>query len=58
MTHWVPGMASEVELHINGLIDLPVIFQKAAYSHLFDTPPSLGAWLGWVAMGCKSHQLP
>ncbi|CAK9005985.1 unnamed protein product [Durusdinium trenchii] len=43
----VPGLTyangSEVELRINGLIDLPVIFQKAAYSQLFDQPPKWGA---------------
>ena len=43
-----------MELHINGLIDLPVIFQKAAYSHLFDTPPSLGSLGSLGTCGRKS----
>lgn len=41
---------SEVELRINGLIDLPVIFQKAAYSQLFDQPPCLGG-IRWAMHG-------
>ncbi|CAJ1455297.1 unnamed protein product [Effrenium voratum] len=33
---------SQVETHLRGLIDLPVVFQKASFSHLFDDPPKWG----------------